>query len=284
MFLVKENRVKGFRKVNLLKVVCIGLVLVWTLFPIYWMANNSFKNRVEQFSATPTFWPQDVTLENYTQLLGEMGFLHILFNSFVVAFFSTIIAVSVACLSAYSLSRFRFKGKKLLLLWILLTRVFPPVAFVIPLYTMFGEVDLLNTRTALVLAYIVFNLPFAIWLLINFFNEIPVELEESAMMDGATPFQSFSRIVLPLVVPGIGATSIFTFIMAWNEFLYALIFIQTPSLVTAPVALSSMITEYLVLWGPMSAGGILSVIPMFVFVIFMQKTLIKGLTMGAVKG
>ncbi|APH03514.1 carbohydrate ABC transporter permease [Bacillus weihaiensis] len=281
---VKRNVSQFIKEIGLFRTIGIIIVIIWSLFPIYWMANNSFKDRVEQFSSPPSFFPHNITLGNYIQLLGEMKFHHILMNSFIVAFVSTVIAVSIACLAAYSLSRFRFKGKRILLCWILMTRVFPPVTFVIPLYTMMGQAGLLNTRTALVLAYIVFNLPFAIWLLISFFNEIPTEMEESAMVDGATPFQSFIKVIIPLVIPGIGATAIFTFITAWNEFLFALIFIQTPDLSTAPVSLSSMITEYLVLWGPMSAGGILSIIPMIVFVLFMQKTLIKGLTMGAVKG
>jgi len=260
------------------------ILVLWTLFPVYWMLNNSFKNRVEQFSSTPTFFPHDLTLENYMTLFSELGFHHALLNSLMIAVVSTAIAVFIGALAAYSLSRFRFIGRKGLLIWILLTRIFPPVTFVIPLYAMMGGMGLLNSRLALILAYIAFNLPFAIWLLIGFFNEVPKELEESAMVDGATSFQTFSKVVLPIVIPGIGATAIFTFITSWNEFLYAMIFIQSPDLSTVPVALSGLVTEYLVLWGPMSAGGILSVLPIVLLVYLMQNTFIKGLTLGAVKG
>jgi multiple sugar transport system permease protein len=266
------------------KYLALILIIIWSLFPVYWMLNNSFKNRVEQFSAVPTFFPHQITLENYKNLFDNLGFSNVIVNSFAVSLTSTLIAIIIGALAAYSLSRFRFKGKRVLMIWILLTRIFPPVTFVIPLYNIMRNAGLLNTRTALILAYIVFNLPFAIWMLVNFFNEIPVEIEESSMVDGATLFQTFSRIVLPLVLPGLAATAIFTFIMSWNEFMYAMIFIQSPNLATVPVALSGLITEYLVLWGPMSAGGIMSVIPILIFVVLMQDYLIKGLTLGAVKG
>lgn len=269
---------------QLIRYIIVSILLIWSLFPVYWMLNNSLKNRVEQFSDMPTFYPNQVTLENYMTLFLELGFHKALLNSLLIATVATTIAVFIGALAAYSLSRYRFIGRKGLLIWILLTRIFPPVTFVIPLYAMMGNMGLLNTRIALILAYIAFNLPFAIWLLIGFFNEVPLELEESAMIDGASPFQTFRKVVLPLIIPGIGATAIFTFITAWNEFLYGMIFIQSPELSTVPVALSGLVTEYLVLWGPMSAGGILSAIPIVLLVYLMQDTFIKGLTLGAVKG
>ncbi|SES12637.1 multiple sugar transport system permease protein [Gracilibacillus ureilyticus] len=275
---------KSFSLNRLLRWTGIGFVILWTIFPIYWMLNNSFKKRVDIFTEQPSLLPFNPTLANYSQLIIEMDFLVTLKNSLIVAAISTIIVVAIASLSAYSLSRYNFKGKKLILLWVILTRIFPPITFVIPLYSLMGSAGLLNTQVALILAYVAFNLPFGIWLLINFFNDIPMELEESATVDGASPFQAYRKIVLPLVAPGIGATAIFTFITAWNEFLYGLIFVQSQELMTAPVTLSGMITEYLVLWGPMSAGGILSLLPMLIFVLFMQKTMVSGLTGGAVKG
>lgn len=269
---------------SIIKYFFAGIIVLWSVFPIYWMLNNSFKNRVEQFAEKPTFFPHAFTFENYAKLFTDLEFHKILSNSLIVALTSTLIAVSIGALAAYSLSRFKFKAKWLLLAWILMVRIFPPVTFVIPLYNMMGKVNLLNSRTALVLAYIVFNLPFAIWMLISFFNEVPIDIEESAMVDGSSHWHTFRKIVLPLVLPGIAATSIFTFMMGWNEFLYAMIFVQTPELVTVPVGLAGLVTEYLVLWGPMSAGGVLSVIPLIIFVVFMQDHLIKGLTLGAVKG
>jgi len=279
----KSLHVRGGLKASF-RYLALILIIVWSLFPVYWMLNNSFKNRVEQFSAVPTFFPHQITFENYRSLFNNLGFSNVIANSFTVSLISTLIAVVVGSLAAYSLSRFRFRGKRILMIWILLTRIFPPVTFVIPIYSIMRNAGLMNTRTALILAYIAFNLPFAIWMLVNFFNEIPMEIEESSMVDGATLYQTFSRIVLPLVLPGLAATAIFTFIMSWNEFMYAMIFLQSPKLATVPVALSGLITEYLVLWGPMSAGGIMSVIPILVFVVLMQDYLIKGLTLGAVKG
>lgn len=282
--LTQKNRKSNSIIKSTIKYCFAGLIVLWSLFPIYWMLNNSFKNRAEQFFKKPTFFPHNPTFENYYKLFTDLEFHKILTNSVIVALVSTLIAVSIGALAAYSLSRFQFKAKWLLMGWILMVRIFPPVTFVIPLYTLMGKVNLLNTRTALILSYIVFNLPFAIWMLISFFNEVPIDIEESAMVDGSSHWNTFRKIVFPLVIPGIAATSIFTFMMGWNEFLYAMIFVQTPELVTVPVGLAGLVTEYLVLWGPMSAGGVLSVIPLMIFAFFMQDYLIKGLTAGAVKG
>lgn len=269
---------------NLLKYLILICLLIWTLFPVYWMLVNSFKTRVELFSSDVTLLPQHFTLENYKVLFMEYNFLSPVLNSLKIAFFSTILAIVFGGLAAYSISRYRFKIKRPLNLWILLVRIFPPVAFVIPLYLFMNKLNLLNTHLGLILIYTTFNLPFATWMLVNFFNEVPFEIEESGMIDGATTFQIFYKLTLPLTLPGIGATAIFTFVTAWNEFLYAVIFLQSPKLVTIPVALSHLITEYLILWGPMSAGGILSLIPIFIFVILMQEYIVKGLTLGSVKG
>jgi multiple sugar transport system permease protein len=187
-------------------------------------------------------------------------------------------------LSAYAISRYNFRGKKTLNLWIILVRIFPPVAFVVPLYLILRNLNLLNTHLGLILIYITFNLPFAVWMLINFINQIPIEIEESGMIDGASPLKILLRLIIPLLLPGLGATAIFTFIASWNEFMFALIFLQSPKLVTVPVALSGLITEYLVLWGPMSAGGIISLVPILLFAILMQDYIVKGLTLGSIKG
>ncbi|MGB9808434.1 MAG: carbohydrate ABC transporter permease [Caldanaerobacter sp.] len=268
----------------IIKYIFLGIVLIWTLFPVYWMLVNSFKDRVEIFSEIPTFIPKNFTLENYKKLFIDLKFGTIILNSLKIALFSTSVVIILAALSSYAISRFNFKGKKVLNLWIILVRIFPPVAFVVPLYLILRNLNLLNTHLGLILLYITFNLPFAIWMLINFINEIPVEIEESGMIDGASPLQIFLRLIIPLLLPGLGATAIFTFITSWNEFMFALIFLQSPKLVTVPVALSGLITEYLVLWGPMSAGGIISLIPILLFAILMQDYIIKGLTLGSIKG
>ncbi|PRX19654.1 carbohydrate ABC transporter membrane protein 2 (CUT1 family) [Orenia metallireducens] len=273
------------KKLNqFIKYLLIFIAILWTVFPIYWMLNSSFKTRVEQFSIPPTFFPKNFTFENYTALFTELNFQSMLANSLVISLVSTAVAITIGALAAYSLSRFDFNAKPFVLGWILITRIFPPVTFVIPFYTIMNQIGLLNTRTALILSYIVFNLPFSIWMLINFFNEIPVEIEESALVDGANQFEIFYKIALPLTAPGIAATAIFNVVMSWNEFLYSLIFVQTPDLLTLPVGLAGLVTEYKILWGPMSAGGVISVIPIIIFVLFMEKHLIKGLTLGSVKG
>ncbi|KHO61669.1 ABC-type sugar transport system, permease component [Thermoanaerobacter sp. YS13] len=268
----------------IIKYVFLILILLWTLFPMYWMLVNSFKDRVEIFSHVPTFIPQNFTLENYKKLFIDLKFGIIILNSLKVAFFSTVVVIIIATLSAYAISRYNFIGKKTLNLWIILVRIFPPVAFVVPLYLILRNLNILNTHLGLILLYIIFNLPFAVWMLINFINEIPIEIEESGMIDGASPLKILLRLIIPLLLPGLGATAIFTFIASWNEFMFALIFLQSPKLVTVPVALSGLITEYLVLWGPMSAGGIISLVPILLFVILMQDYIVKGLTLGSIKG
>ncbi|QSZ27111.1 carbohydrate ABC transporter permease [Aceticella autotrophica] len=272
------------KALSIIKYIFFVLILVWTLFPVYWMLVNSFKDRVEIFSQIPTFIPKNFTLENYKKIFIDLKFGTTILNSLKIALFSTTVVIIFAAFSAYAISRFNFKGKKALNLWIILVRIFPPVAFVIPLYLILRNLNLLNTHSGLILLYITFNLAFAVWMLINFINEIPVEIEESGMIDGASPLQIFLRLILPLLLPGLGATAIFTFITSWNEFMFALIFLQSTKLVTVPVALSSLITEYLVLWGPMSAGGIISLIPIFLLAILMQDYIVKGLTLGSIKG
>jgi len=268
----------------IIKYVFLILILLWTLFPMYWMLVNSFKDRVEIFSHIPTFVPQNFTLENYKKLFIDLKFGIIILNSLKVALFSTVVVIIIATLSAYAISRYNFRGKKTLNLWIILVRIFPTVAFVVPLYLILRNLNILNTHLGLILLYITFNLPFAVWMLINFINEIPIEIEESGMIDGASPLKILLRLIIPLLLPGLGATAIFTFIASWNEFMFALIFLQSPKLVTVPVALSGLITEYLVLWGPMSAGGIISLVPILLFVILMQDYIVKGLTLGSIKG
>jgi multiple sugar transport system permease protein len=167
--------------------------------------------------------------------------------------------------------------------WILSTRMFPPIVSIVPLFLIFRSVNLVDSRFALVLAYSVFNLPFVVWMMKGFFDELPRELEESAMMDGDTPFGAFRRIILPLVRPGLAATAVFCLIVAWNEFLF-LVLTQTDRALTLPVGIANQVTQYEIRWGAMSAAGVLAAIPLFVFALLVQRHLVRGLSYGAVKG
>jgi len=189
-------------------------------------------------------------------------------------------------MGAYSLSRFRLplRLNHHLSLWILSTRMFPPIVSIVPLFLIMRRFDLVDTKFALVMAYSVFNLPFVVWMMKGFFDELPRELEESALIDGDTPFGAFWRIILPLVKPGIVATAIFCMIVAWNEFLFALILTQTEDALTLPVGIANQVTQYEIRWGVMSAAGVIAITPLFVFALLVQRHLVRGLSCGAVKG
>ncbi len=261
--------------------VGIGLVFLVVLFPPFMLFLTSIKTNVDALKYPPVWVFRPVT-SNYKEIFSLIPFGHYMFNSLVVALVSTLIALSVGSLAAYGLARFRFKRSKDLSFWILSIRMTPPVAAAIPIFIIMRTLHLLDSYLALILAYCTFNIPFAVWLLRGFFQEIPREIEESAMVDGCSPFAAFWRISIPLIAPGIAATGIFTFIFSWNEFLFALILTGTRAQ-TVPVALTGFIRETGIMWSHMAAAGVLAMVPMVVFTALVQKNLVKGLTMGAIK-
>ena len=230
--------------------------------------------------------PASLTLEHFVQLFTEKGFGTAIVNSLQTTLISTALSLMIGLCAAYiiSRSRFRLRIKKPLTYWILLVRVLPPVAFTIPLYTMFSKLGILYTKIPVVLACILINIPLIIWFMISFFQDLPEDIEESAQIDGATEWQLFRKIVLPLVAPGIAAIAMLSFMYAWNEYTYSIIFVQSPSNYTVPLALAVLNTEdNLTNFGLVAAGGVISVIPITLFVIFAQNYLISGLSSGAVK-
>lgn len=253
-------------------------VVAVALFPIWWLVNTSLKTPLEFLSPHVTFFPRAPTLEHYRDVLVERGFLRFLGNTALVSAAATILSLLTGSLAAYSLTRFRFPLglDALFLLWALVIRTIPPIVLVIPLFIMFRELRLTNVRVILILAYQVYTLPLAIWMLLGFFREIPRELEEAAMTDGASRIQALVRIVYPLVTPGLAAAGIFCLITTWNEFTYALIFARIPADFTVPIAIATFITEYRTLWGSLAAGGILSSLPLLLFTVFVQRHLLRG--------
>lgn len=230
--------------------------------------------------------PQSLTFEHFIKLFTEKGFDTAIVNSLQTTFGSLVLSLAVGICAAYVLARrrFHFGLKRPVTYWILLVRVLPPVAFTIPLYTMFSKIGLLNTKLPVMLACVLINVPLIIWFLISFFQDLPEEVEESAKVDGATEWQLFCRIVLPLVAPGIAAVAMLSFMYAWNEYTYTVIFTRSPANNTVPLALSVLNTEdNLTNFGLVAAGGVMSVIPITLFVIFAQNYLISGLSSGAVK-
>ena len=263
---------------------CIVL-LIMSLFPIYWLVAMSIRP-TDEMKGHISLIPQSLTGEHFTQLFDAEGFGQAIINSMQTTFGSLIISLLVGICAAYIIARrrFRFGLKKPLTYWVLLVRVLPPVAFTIPLYIMFNRIGVLNTKLPVMLACVLINVPLIIWFLISFFQDLPEEVEESAKVDGATEWQLFRKIVLPLVAPGIAAVAMLSFMYAWNEYTYTVIFTRTAANNTVPLALALLNTEdSLTNFGLVAAGGVISVIPITLFVIFAQNYLISGLSSGAVK-
>lgn len=263
----------------------VALFMLWTLFPVYWMLSLAIRGGDELFGVLSLF-PRTFSLEHFVDLFKTKSFDVAILNSLQVTFISLTLALLFGMSCAYILARarFRFKIKGAMLFWVLLLRILPPIAFALPLYILMSDAGLLSTKLPLILSHLLINIPFIIWFMITFFEALPIEVEESASVDGATEHQLFSRIVLPQVLPGLTAVSILSFMTSWNEYLYAAIFVQSPSQFTIPLALSTLNSEQeLTQWGNIAAGGVLSLIPIALFVLFAQNFLIVGLSGGAVK-
>jgi len=255
-----------------------AIVLVWA-FPIVWVAYSSFKppELIISRALSVFFAP---TLAHYRAIFETHAFARFGVNSLVVAAASTVLCVILGFLAAYGMARFGAGGTAFSL-WVLVTRMAPPAAVLIPFYLMFRLLGLIQTLTGLVLVNIALNLSFAVWILRSFIEEIPVELEESAMVDGASRVDVLRAIVLPLSRPGLVTTAIFSFVFAWNEYLFALVLATSPRVKTLPVAAGDFVTAYAIEWGPVFASGTLILIPVMILTLFLQRYIVRGLTLGA---
>jgi multiple sugar transport system permease protein len=262
----------------------LGLLLLLVLFPFDWMTITSFKSEDQMRSLVSMFWPSPVVLENYYQLLTRTDFTVWFRNSAVVAVSSTLLATAIGTIGAYALARLRFMGRAFMSSAVLITYLVPPSILFIPLYAQIRMLGLSDSLAGLIAAYPSFTVPFVTWLLMGYFESIPVELEEAAMIDGATRFGAFRRVILPLAAPGLLAAGLYAFTQAWNEFLYALVFITDVKQRTLPVGLSSFITGDVYGWGYLMAGAVLTTLPVIAVYIYLQKYMVEGLTAGGVKG
>ena len=263
----------------------IALAVVYTVFPVVWLFSNSFKTRLDMFALPPIWLVDNPTLFNYVQTFVERPFVAYMMNSVIIAFATTIFSLVIGTLAGYALARFDYgRAKYHVSFWILSTRMMPPIVTIIPLFIFFNFLDLLNTKTALVIAYTGFNLPFVVWMMKSYFSEIPRDLEESAMVDGDTRMGAFLRVILPLARPGLAATAIFCLILSWNEMLFALIITETTTSNTLPIGIAGRITQYKTEWGEISAAGFAACVPIIIFAFVVQKHLVRGLSFGAVKG
>ncbi|MFK7967315.1 MAG: carbohydrate ABC transporter permease [Burkholderiaceae bacterium] len=257
-----------------------GLAL-FLLFPVIWLALMAFKPDDVMF-ARPTQWTFTPTLDHFSYVI-ESGFLQYLWTSVVLAVVSTILVVLIGTPAAYAFARFELRARDDLFLFILATRMAPPICLVIPFYLIFSQIELLDTFAGLTLAYLTFNLSFYIWVLRSFCRDLPVELEEAAMLEGYTRFGVFLRVALPLLKSGIVSTAMLCAIFAWNEFLFAFM-LGGQSVKTLPVAIPLLITAQGVKWGEMALVGMAALVPVLIAVVLLQKQIVRGLTMGAVKG
>lgn len=253
------------------------------LFPLYWMVISSVTPDARLFDA-PALIPRTVVLDHYRALFGGRDFWTPIRNSLVVAGATTALSVGLGALCAYALARLQFRGRSLMLAFVLAISMFPQISIVSPLYLLLRELRLINTYPGLVLPYLTFAMPLTIWLLVGFFRQLPAEVEEAALMDGATRVRTLREIILPLAWPGLATTAILTFLYCWNEFLFALSFTLGPERHTVPVAIALFRGQYQVPWGEILAGAVVATVPVAVIVLIAQRRIIAGLTAGAVKG
>jgi multiple sugar transport system permease protein len=256
------------------------VVAVW-LFPVYWILLTSFKPIREINSKVPVFIFTP-TVENYTDLFAKFDFARVLTNSIVITCIACAIVVVIAIMAAYALGRMKVPGEKHIALWILSLRFMPPIAVAIPFYIEWQNLHLLDTYAGLIIVYVAFGLPFAIWLLRGFLADVPIELEEAALLDGLSRLQIVWRVVVPVILPGIASTAIFTFVFTWNEYLMALM-LTSFNAVTVPVTIAKFVMPYTILWGDLSAAVLIQVVPMLIVVFLLQRHIVRGMSLGAVK-
>jgi len=259
----------------------VVFVITSTLLPIYWMATTSVKPPGEYVSKEPTLIPKHLTFEHYENM-WKHGFFRHLRNTVTVAIGSTLLSLAVGFLAAYALVRFRLPARLdiLFMFWVLIVKMLPPVVIAVPLYKTLRFLGLLDSLAGLVIVYQVYTLPYCIWMLLGFVKEVPQEFEEAASLDGASTWQILRHVVLPLVGPGLVAAGIFSAIIAWNEFIYALLFVHFPSRLTLPIHIANYITEHETLWGELMAIGLCASLPVLLGSVFVQRYLVRGFAMS----
>jgi N,N'-diacetylchitobiose transport system permease protein len=277
---VKRRRRARRVGVNLLGV----LVFVVMVFPVYWMVSTAFKKPFDILNFTPQFIPSPATLSNFENALGRPNFWSSVANSLIVVIAVTAMSMVLAFLAALALAKFRFRGRAAFVVVIIGVQMVPLNALIIPLYILLSRADQVDKLSGVVITYLTFVLPFCVWTLRGFLLGVPRELEEAAMVDGSTRFGAFVRILLPLVAPGLVATSIFAFIQVWNEFILAYVLLQSQDKQTLPVWLASFTTLRGTEWGPLMAAATLTALPVVIFFVIIHRRIAFGLTAGAVRG
>jgi len=263
-------------------------IFIYAVFPFYWAIRSAFTPESELFATPLQYFPSNPTLDNFREVLSTPFFQDALINSTIVAGSVTLISLVIGSLAAYALGRFRFHGRSFVMYLMLSMTIFPQIAILGALYTTISKFHLYDKLASLILTYLIFTLPFTVWVLTSFMRALPADLEEAAYVDGATPIQVFYKVLLPLIAPGLVTTGLLAFISAWNEYLYALSFIQSPSHYTVPVAITSFVSAsgsaFAVPWGQIMAATVIVTLPLIAATLILQKRILAGLTAGAVKG
>ncbi|MBL8599974.1 MAG: carbohydrate ABC transporter permease [Devosia sp.] len=272
------------RLVNLVSGIVLFVLMVWTVAPLYWMVATSLKSNTEIYGAAATLWPKALTFDNYTTLFAETNFPIYFRNSVIVALATVVLSLVISALGAYALTRLRFRGRRVLAQGLVYTYLMPSSLLFIPLLIIVRNVGLQNTMEGLVLSYLGFTVPFCTWLLMGYFISIPVELEESAMIDGCSRLGVLWRIVLPLTLPALAIVAFFSFTLSWNEFIYASVLVTDANVRTIPTGIPDFVVADVFFWGPMMASTLISTLPPLIVYFVFQRFLISGLTLGAVKG
>ena len=286
------------RSSRLIQILAAYFVVALFVFPIYHWVTVAFKAPKEIFNKPPKVWSFTPTAMHFEEVFGiSLGFgepdtvipgggnfymTPRLVDSIVIALFSTLLAVLIATLAAYALSRISFRGRHQFVAWVLSTRMMPPVAVVIPMFFIYRDIGLMDTYSGIILIHALMNLPLAVLLMKSFFDDIPIEIDESATIDGASRWRIFRKLILPMAKGGIAATAVLCFIFSWTEFIFVLTLTQT-SLKTVPVVSSTFVTSTGTAWGNMAALGVAAIVPAFIFILLVQKNLVRGLTLGSLK-
>jgi ABC-type glycerol-3-phosphate transport system permease component len=254
------------------------------LFPLLWILSTSLKGEAEVYRWPPTLIPDSPNFDAYSRIWAIKNFSRFFWNSTVVSSSSTLLSVVLACLAGYGFSRFQFRGSNFLQFLFLVTQMVPAILLLLPYFILMKQLSLLNTYTSLVLAYTSFALPFCTWMLKGFFDAIPAELDDAAMIDGCSRIQVLVRVVMPLALPGVAATAVFSFLVAWNHYLFAMGLATDPVMYTLPVGISSMIGEFRIQWNELMAGAVIASFPAILVYSYLERYFVQGLTAGAVKG
>lgn len=276
---IKRGKITG----NILTYFVLGISSILVLVPMLWMISTSIKIESETITIPPKWIPDNPTFDSYSRLWTEYPFLTYFKNSIIIVIGAVVLSVFFSCLSGYGITRFKFKGKNGFLTFVLVTQMFPSIMLLIPFYKVLDLYGLKDSLLGMVLVYTSFTIPFCTWMMVGFFKTIPLELDEAAIIDGCSRWKAFYKIVLPMTLPGISSVAIYSFITAWNEYMFAQVLITSPELKTVPLGIADLNGFYKILWNDMMAASVIASLPLVILFIFLQKSFISGLTAGAVK-